>query len=120
MTATFFMNVATGCQKFFIVTFTSSQWLWVAIAINLVVCSFVFIYYMKAKLEVQRVNALIKSPVNHLYNESLEGVTMIRVFGRTEDTMNAFYARVNTNRSCRLITYGLSSWLDIRFRLLSL
>lgn len=75
---------------------------------------------MKAKLEVNRVNSMIRTPVSHLYNESLEGVTTIRVFGKTQNTMETFYKRININRSCRLINYGLSSWLDIRFNLLSL
>ena len=120
MTGTFFLNIATAMQKFFIVTFTSTQWLWVAIVINLIISTYVFIYFMKAKLECQRVNAMIKSPVNHLYNESQEGVTMIRVFGKKDATMETFYKIVNMNRSCRLISYGLNSWLDIRFRILSL
>ena len=77
-------------------------------------------YYLKAKLELQRVSSIIKTGVNHLYNESLEGVTTIRVFQKTDDTMTTFYGKINTNRSARLIKYGTESWLDIRFRVLSL
>jgi len=61
---------------------------------------------MKAQIEVNRIQNIIRSPVDHLYNESINGLTMIRVFNMQEKIMAEFYEKINLNRSCRLITFG--------------
>ena len=98
-TYSFFTTCTTAVQQFILVTYTSSQWLWFAIFFNLVLCLFSYRYFMKAKLETQRTSQILRTPINQLFNESLNGLTTIRVFGKEEAIMKEFYNRINKNRS---------------------
>ena len=119
-TTRFFLCLANGFQQFMIVTWTSSQWLWCAIAVNMLLCYWIFGYFMKAQLEVQRVSQLIRNPINQMYNESLNGLTTIRVFNVQEKILDEFFGKMNKMRSLRLTNYGMEVWLELRYRLYSI
>lgn len=116
----FFSIVATAIQQWIMVTYTSSQWLWFAVAMNMLLCMLSYRYFMKAKLETSRCAQILRTPISHIFNESLNGLTTIRVFGKEDRIKHEFAQKINKNRSLKLMNYGLDNWLDIRFQLLSL
>ena len=75
---------------------------------------------MKAQIEVNRVNSIVRSPINQFFGESLNGLVVIRAYGIRKKILEDFYDRIDINRSLRQITYGLNCWFQLRFKILSM
>ena len=112
--------ITMALQQFFVVSFTTNQLVWIAIFLNLILCYFTFRYFMKCKLELERNNNIIRSPIYSQIGENLNGLTTIRVFDIEAPIMMDYYKQINKARICKFNDYGTSSWLEIRFQFLQL
>jgi len=76
------------------------------------------LYYRKTAVDLQRLDAVSRSPVQARLNESMEGCTTIRVFNRKTYFENIFKETVDINTSAMMNFMASQRWLGARFQVL--
>jgi len=75
-------------------------------------------YYRLTGPDLQRIDALSRSPLQSMVSECLEGSTSIRIFHQDSNFMRKFEAIVDVNSSALLNYVAVQRWLSIRMELL--
>ena len=75
-------------------------------------------YYIRSSREVKRLDSVSKSPIFSHFDETLNGVSTIRAFGRTMDFIAENETRLDTNQRAFFINTTANRWLGIRLELL--
>eukprot|EP00934_Nitzschia_sp_Nitz4_P008921 Nitzschia sp. Nitz4//scaffold84_size84139//32260//36378//NITZ4_005195-RA/size84139-processed-gene-0.16-mRNA-1//-1//CDS//3329559024//8911//frame0 len=76
------------------------------------------IRYRKSGPDLQRIDALTRSPVQSMVNECLEGSTSIRVFHQDSHFVHQFREVADTNSAALLNFVTAQRWLGVRMELL--
>jgi ABC-type multidrug transport system fused ATPase/permease subunit len=76
------------------------------------------LHYRLSGPDLQRIDALSRSPLQSMVNEGLEGSTSIRVFRQERNFVNKFRDNADTNSSALLNFVSAQRWLGVRMELL--
>jgi ABC-type multidrug transport system fused ATPase/permease subunit len=71
-------------------------------------------YYLKASLDLQRLNGASRSPIYATLSESLGGLTTIRGFDRCVDFIQSNENAIDENQKAHFLTTTASRWLGLR------
>ena len=93
---------------------------WSALAIVPVSAMYwvLMLHYRMSGPDLQRIDALSRSPLQSMVNECLEGSTSIRVFRQRQNFLHKFRDAADTNSSALLNFVSAQRWLGIRMELL--
>jgi len=75
-------------------------------------------YYRMTGPDLQRIDALSRSPMQSMVSECLEGSTSIRVFQQDPNFVSKFYSIVDVNSSALLNYVSVQRWLSFRMEIL--
>jgi ABC-type multidrug transport system fused ATPase/permease subunit len=75
-------------------------------------------YYRMTGPDLQRIDALSRSPMQSMVSECLEGSTSIRVFHQDSNFVRKFEGVVDVNSSALLNYVSVQRWLSVRMELL--
>lgn len=76
------------------------------------------LHYRMTGPDLQRLDALSRSPLQSMITECLEGSTSIRVFNQDSNFINRFRAVMDTNSSALLNFVSAQRWIGVRMELL--
>ncbi|KAI9464554.1 P-loop containing nucleoside triphosphate hydrolase protein [Lactarius psammicola] len=71
-------------------------------------------YYLATSRELQRLNAVSRSPIISWFSESLSGLSTIRAFGQQAVFAEINERRVDRNQMCYLPSTSVNRWLAVR------
>ncbi|KAF8271622.1 metal resistance protein YCF1 [Lactarius quietus] len=71
-------------------------------------------YYLATSRELQRLNAVSRSPIISWFSESLSGLSTIRAFGQQATFAEINERRVDRNQMCYLPSTTVNRWLAVR------
>jgi len=93
---------------------------WSALVLVPVSASYVFFmnYYRMTGPDLQRIDALSRSPMQSMISECLEGSTSIRVFHQDPNFVRRFMDIVDVNSSALLNYVSVQRWLSVRMEVL--
>ncbi|EKG15549.1 Putative ABC transporter protein [Macrophomina phaseolina MS6] len=83
-------------------------------AILLALCVRYALYYLVGARETKRLESLAKSPVFELFGAALSGISTIRAFGKTEDYINAMFAKIDQHGQTMMFMWAFNRWLTFR------
>lgn len=75
-------------------------------------------HYRMSGPDLQRIDALSRSPLQSMVNECLEGSTSIRIFRQDKNFVNRFRGVADVNSSALLNFVSAQRWLGVRMELL--
>ncbi|WFD30029.1 hypothetical protein MSPP1_001042 [Malassezia sp. CBS 17886] len=78
----------------------------------------VMLYYLASSRELKRLDAVSKSPIFTWFQESLDGLAVLRAFRRTDTFTDAFDARVDRYMMCYFPAFTCNRWLAVRIEFL--
>jgi len=79
---------------------------------------FLMLHYRKSGPDLQRLDAVSRSPIQAMVSEGLDGCSTIRVYHKENVFLDKFLTAVNTNSSALLNFVTAQRWLGIRIELL--
>ena len=91
----------------------------VVIAIYLLSSTILFIYSMKAYKDCYRIESVTMSPILSFFQETFNGSSVIRAFGKAEDFKDWSYMLVNKTTCANQITIGCFGWYSLRLDFLT-
>eukprot|EP01124_Arcella_intermedia_P001252 TRINITY_DN1068_c0_g1_i14.p1 TRINITY_DN1068_c0_g1~~TRINITY_DN1068_c0_g1_i14.p1 ORF type:complete len:423 (+),score=95.53 TRINITY_DN1068_c0_g1_i14:3177-4445(+) len=95
---------------YLVLTFTISTIL-VLLSILIV---FIQTYYLASSRELQRLDAITKSPIYALFSETLNGLSTIRAYQKTNELSQETLQRITTNQRAYFYWLCNNRWLGIR------
>lgn len=78
----------------------------------------ILLYYRKTAVDLQRLDAVSRSPVQSRLSEAIDGSTIIKVFGRIDYFENMFRESLDGNTSAMLNFMAAQRYLGSRFQVL--
>lgn len=93
-------------------------WMILAIVPVTLVYWLLLLHYRKSGSDLQRIDALSRSPLQALLSEGLDGAPSIRLFGKYSTFVERFHAAVNVNSAALLSFVTAQRWLGLRIELL--
>eukprot|EP00536_Pseudo-nitzschia_multiseries_P007312 jgi/Psemu1/195381/e_gw1.171.86.1 len=93
---------------------------WMGIALVPITLSYLMFmhYYRLTGPDLQRIDALSRSPIQSMVSECLEGSTSIRTFHQDSNFIQKFQQAVDVNSSALLNYTAVQRWLSLRMELL--
>ena len=93
---------------------------WIMFGILPVTIAFwmLLLHYRKTGNDLQRLDALSRSPVQSMLSEALDGAAFIRISLQTPRFTERFYAVVDHNSSALLCFVSAQRWLAFRIEIL--
>lgn len=79
---------------------------------------FVLLHYRRTGADLQRLDAMSRSPIQAMVSEALDGATSIRVFRQESTFLRKFLKAVDNNSSAMLNFVTGQRWLSLRIELL--
>lgn len=79
---------------------------------------FLMMYYRKSGPDLQRIDALSRSPMQSMISECVEGSTTIRIFRQDTNFIKGFCDIADTNSSALLNFVSAQRWLGFRIEML--
>ena len=76
------------------------------------------LHYRMSGPDLQRIDALSRSPLQSMVSECMEGSTSIRIFNQDQNFVNRFREVADTNSSALLNFVSAQRWLGVRMELL--
>jgi ABC-type multidrug transport system fused ATPase/permease subunit len=70
--------------------------------------------YLASSRELERLSSISVSPVLAQFSETLNGLSTIRAFERTEQVVSVLATKINTSTSARYTANACKRWLSIR------
>lgn len=89
-------------------------WILVGIAPLSVIYYFLQKFFRKSNIELQRLDAVSRSPIYAHFSESLSGVETIRAYGLAEQFSLASDSKVDTNHRAYFCVRMANEWLSLR------
>lgn len=83
-------------------------------AILLALCVRYALYYLVGARETKRLESLAKSPVFELFGAALSGISTIRAFDKTDDYINAMFAKIDQHGQTMMFMWAFNRWLTFR------
>eukprot|EP01124_Arcella_intermedia_P001275 TRINITY_DN1068_c0_g1_i38.p1 TRINITY_DN1068_c0_g1~~TRINITY_DN1068_c0_g1_i38.p1 ORF type:complete len:443 (+),score=95.74 TRINITY_DN1068_c0_g1_i38:3177-4505(+) len=75
---------------------------------------FIQTYYLASSRELQRLDAITKSPIYALFSETLNGLSTIRAYQKTNELSQETLQRITTNQRAYFYWLCNNRWLGIR------
>ena len=75
-------------------------------------------YYRMTGPDLQRIDAMSRSPMQSMVSECLEGSTSIRIFQQDTNFVSKFHSLVDVNSSAVLNYISVQRWLSLRMEIL--
>jgi len=114
----FMISISWGVAGVFIQC-TILPWNALAMIPVIVIYWLLVLYYRKSGPDLQRIDALSRSPMQSMISECVEGSTTIRIFQQDTNFISRFYEIANTNSSALLNFVSAQRWLGFRVELLA-
>lgn len=115
-----FQQLSLTIVTFTLVSFGSSQLLWIIIGIYFLVVLYYQRYTMNAWREVTRIQSASSSPIAQIFREILNGTSTIRMFEKEKEVMGVYYTALDTQLRNDLTFFSVRSWYFVRCEILSL
>ncbi|KAL1645245.1 hypothetical protein SLS58_003952 [Diplodia intermedia] len=80
----------------------------------LALCVRYALYYLIGARETKRLESLAKSPVFELFGAALSGLGTIRAFGKTDDYIDAMFAKLDMHGQTMMYMWAFNRWLTFR------
>lgn len=93
-------------------------WIAFALLVTTIFYGFLMIHYRKSGADLQRLDAVSRSPIQAMLAEGLDGASTIRVFRREQIFLSKFQQATDTNSSAMLNYVSAQRWLGLRIELL--
>ena len=91
----------------------------VFVLVPVMVCYFLLqLYYRRSSVDLQRIDAVSRSPIQALVAEGLDGAVTIRVFHRENDFIRKFWSALDENGSAMINFLSAHRWLGVRLEIL--
>jgi ATP-binding cassette subfamily C (CFTR/MRP) protein 1 len=71
-------------------------------------------YYLSTSRELQRLDAVSKSPIFAWFSESLSGLSTIRAYGQRAIFVAHNARRIDRNQMCYLANFSVDRWVSVR------
>mmetsp|Transcript_7157 Transcript_7157/g.10475 ORF Transcript_7157/g.10475 Transcript_7157/m.10475 type:complete len:1354 (-) Transcript_7157:106-4167(-) len=93
---------------------------WVALAVGPITLVYIFLlmHYRKSGADLQRLDAVSRSPLQALLAEGMDGASTIRVYNMGGRFLSAFHNATDTNSSALLNFITAQRWLGVRIEML--
>ena len=91
----------------------------VPIAVYLLVSISFFLYAMKAYKDCYRIESVTMSPILSYFQETFNGNSVVRAFGREAEFKDRSFNLVNKTTMANEITIGVFGWYSLRLDLLT-
>ncbi|KAF0905507.1 hypothetical protein E2562_007310 [Oryza meyeriana var. granulata] len=75
-------------------------------------------YYLSTSRELTRLESITKAPVIHHFSETVQGVMVIRCFGKQESFFHENLSRLNASLKMDFHNNGANEWLGLRLELI--
>uniref|UniRef100_J3KZR9 Uncharacterized protein n=1 Tax=Oryza brachyantha TaxID=4533 RepID=J3KZR9_ORYBR len=75
-------------------------------------------YYIATSRELTRLESITKAPVIHHFSETVQGVMVIRCFGKQESFYHENLSRLNASLKMDFHNNGANEWLGLRLELI--
>lgn len=93
-------------------------WIAIALLFTTILYGFLMIHYRKSGADLQRLDAVSRSPIQAMLAEGLDGASTIRVFQREGIFLAKFQEATDTNSAAMLNYITSQRWLGLRIELL--
>lgn len=93
-------------------------WIALAIAPVTVIYWLLLLHYRKSGSDLQRLDAVSRSPIQAMVSEGVDGASTIRLFDQQLTFVGKFHSVVDLNSSALLNFYSAQRWLGFRIELL--
>ena len=114
------------------VTLIAFSWFFAGISVMVIIFPFILLilipvivsyfllqlFYRKSSVDLQRLDAVTRSPIQALIAEGLDGALTIRAFGQESNFINKFYSKLDENDRAMLNFLVAHRWLGIALELL--
>ena len=77
------------------------------------------LHYRKSSVDLQRLDAISRSPLQTMLSEVMDGAVTIRVFGQSQNFTDKFFVNMDSNNSAMLTFIAAHKWLGVRLEILS-
>jgi ABC-type multidrug transport system fused ATPase/permease subunit len=84
----------------------------------MIIYIFLLMHYRKSGADLQRIDAVSRSPIQAMLAEGLDGSATIKVFRKRQYFLQKFQAAADTNSSAVLNFISAQRWLGVRIELL--
>lgn len=93
---------------------------WIALALGPITFAYgvMLLHYRKTGADLQRIDALTRSPIQAMLSEGADGASTIRVFRQGLNFLKRFRVSTDTNSAALLNFISAQRWLGIRIELL--
>lgn len=93
---------------------------WIALALAPITYLYgvMLLHYRKSGADLQRIDALTRSPIQAMVSEGMDGASTIRVYRQRKNFLNRFCVCADTNNAALLNFISAQRWLGIRIELL--
>eukprot|EP00546_Thalassionema_frauenfeldii_P021263 CAMPEP_0178902844 /NCGR_PEP_ID=MMETSP0786-20121207/4830_1 /TAXON_ID=186022 /ORGANISM="Thalassionema frauenfeldii, Strain CCMP 1798" /LENGTH=907 /DNA_ID=CAMNT_0020574155 /DNA_START=729 /DNA_END=3452 /DNA_ORIENTATION=- len=113
----FMISISWGVAGVF-VQCTILPWSALAMIPVVILYWFLMLYYRKSGPDLQRIDALSRSPMQSMISECVQGSTSIRVFRQDTNFVKNFYEITDTSSSALLNFVSAQRWLGFRIEML--
>ena len=93
-------------------------WLLLVNLFVMVLYAIILLYFRRSAADLQRLDAVSRSPIQALLSEGLDGATTIRVFQKESFFLSKFLQSLNTNSSAMMNFIAAQNWLAVRIECL--
>ena len=90
------------------------NFIWILVIVPVIAISLIFCYvlYVKGLKEATRIEAITSSPILTHLNESINGVSTIRVYGKIDEFEQKQYFLQDRNGACLLMIRAIQGWFN--------
>lgn len=79
----------------------------------------VYIYYIRASRDLQRLEGISRSPILNLTSEIIPGAPLVRIFNMEKNYKQKFHKKVDENMKVNIFINGCSAWFGLNIDLMS-
>ncbi|OBA20261.1 hypothetical protein METBIDRAFT_44026 [Metschnikowia bicuspidata var. bicuspidata NRRL YB-4993] len=113
----FFSNTVKVLFTIIVICFSTWQFIFIAIPLG-VLYVYYQQYYLKTSRELRRVDSTTRSPIYANFQESLNGVSIIRAYGQEDRFKHLNRSRIDKNMRAYHPSSNANRWLAVRLELL--
>ena len=113
----FFSNTVKVLFTILVICFSTWQFILIAIPLG-VLYVYYQQYYLKTSRELRRVDSTTRSPIYANFQESLNGVSIIRAYGQEDRFRHLNRSRIDKNMRAYHPSINANRWLAVRLELL--
>jgi len=94
-------------------------WLILVIIPIMIMFTMLQLHYRKSSVDLQRLDAVSRSPLQTTLSEVIDGAITMRVFGQEKTFTSKFFNHMDTNNKSMLTFIAAHKWIGVRLEVLS-